>query len=1136
VEAGWLSQERRELLQRLRTQRGMVAGHPGIQPRGDGGGPIPLSPGQSRLWFLDRIQPGTPRYNVSGAAWLRGPLDIAALRAAVAALTKRHEVLRTVMRAGPDGVPSLEIQAPADVPVPVIPVRHGQGSFDAEQEALATARRICNEPFDLSAGPLLRCRLLRLRADLHLFVLVIHHIVFDGWSLPIVIGELSEAYQAAVAGRPASLPPLGIQYADFALWQREWLATAEAAQQLAYWRERLAGAPMLSLPIGRSRPAHPSLAGAVVQFRLPAPDAERLQHLAHQEGTTPFVVGLAGFAAVLSRWAHQDDLTIGTPVSGRHRPELVPLVGFFVNTLPIRLGVTGGEPLTLLVRHTHEALMAAQAHGDIPFDHIVEHVQPARDAGGRTPLLRHLFQAEESIQPISLGDVEFEPVAVDIGVAKFDLTMRLSWEAHGGLIGSLEYDTELFQREMAARLVRGLQQTYALPSWSTPVSGLPLVTPAERAVLLGRHSGAATGPVPVPAPAPALHQLFEDQADAAPDAVAVQAADGELSYGELDARANRLARLLRARGAGTDQVAGVCLWPGIERVVAILAVLKAGAAFLPLDPAYPQARLEYLVDDAGAGIMVTDTTQVCTAPPARAGMSVVCLRRDQESIAAQDPQRIALPVTGNQLAYVIYTSGSTGSPKGAMNEHRAVVNRLLWMQQAFGLTPGEGVLHKTAIGFDVSVWEYLWPLVTGARCVVCKPGGHLDPRYLAGLITQAQVTTVHFVPAMLRSFLADPAAGRCGTSLRRIVCSGEELPAHVAAACRRLFPGTELFNLYGPAETAIDVTWHRYTGDEDKVSIGRPIDGAHIYIVDAAGEPVPAGVPGELLIGGLPVGRGYWRRRALTASRFIPDPFGPPGGRLYRTGDLACWRADGAIDFLGRIDRQVSLRGARIEPVEVESALASHPGVQSAVVTVRPGRDGSPALVAYVLLTGAGDDDGLAPRLRSYLRERIPAHMIPSAFVPVSHWPLSPNGKLSVADLPMPPDGPALHYVAPASDIERQIAALWAESLGVPRVGVADDFFDLGGHSLLASQLVARMTAAFGVELTVAGLFDSPTVTGTARAIATAHQRRSGPGLRRLDRSRYRSGRSDEADVSTTDQAAGPSHQAGAGDAGRTEE
>ncbi|WP_116248104.1 non-ribosomal peptide synthetase [Nocardiopsis sp. FIRDI 009] len=1095
----WMSDERRELLRELRRRRGMGDGDGRVRPRTAPEEPVPLSPGQRRLWVLERLRPGSALYNVSGGARLRGPLDTAALRAALTGIVGRHEVLRSVFSQRADGEPVQRVLPPEAVDLPV---------SDVDGDPLPAARELAAEPFDLEHGPVVRFHLLRVAEDDHALVVCLHHIVSDGWSLEILIAELVAAYEARTA---SAAPSLDIQYADYAVWQNERGDTPEVARQLDHWRDRLAGAPLTEIPTDRPRPAAPDFSGGSIVFTVPGRSA--IDRIVGRGGTTPFAVGLSAFAVVLSRWSRQEDLVVGVPVAGRQRPEAAPLIGFFVNTLPVRVDLSGDPTFGDLVRRIHDTMLDAHSNAEAPFERIVEAARTERDPGGRPSLVRHLFQVDESPRPLlTARGVDFELFALDTGTAKFDLEVNLEPLEGGGWEARVEYSTELYDAETARSLADSLRRVLTHASPDLPVSRLGLLGADECSGLLEGFGGS---PEPVPGTGSAtLHGLFEERVALDPGAVAVQYRDTVLTYAELDRRANRLARLLREEGVGPDTVVGVGLPRGPHLLTGLLAVLKAGGAYLPLDTQYPAERLRMMLEDTRARVVVADADALAPeVAEALSGTRLVCPDRDADEIAAQSAEPLDVRVDDRSLAYVIHTSGSTGRPKGAMNEHRAVVNRLLWMQRRYGLEPGEGVLQKTPIGFDVSVWELFWPLITGARCVLARPGEHADPVRLAALVETADVTTIHFVPSMLAAFLTAPSLDGC-RRLRRLVCSGEELPARLVDEAGRRLPGVPVHNLYGPTEAAIDVTWFDCReGYGHRVPIGRPVDGCTIRVVDEHLEPVPVGAPGELLIGGVQVCRGYWDRPGLTAERFVPDPFGADGGRLYRTGDLARWRPDGTVEYLGRMDGQVKLRGMRVELGEVETALTDLEGVESAVADVRASGSAGPRLVAYVR---PRRDDGwdenpeeLAARLREALGRRLPRHMVPVAFALVDAWPLSPNGKLDRRRLPDPvASARRREHVAPATPAERDVARLWTEILGADRVGVSDDFFELGGNSLLAVKLAHRIRVDLRAELPMERLFAAPTVGAMAAQVQSAGHRAEvrGPVLRRVDRSRYRAG------------------------------
>ncbi|MGC4986805.1 amino acid adenylation domain-containing protein [Streptomyces sp. DT193] len=934
---GTLAPDQLRLLQSLLAEQGAApAPRPGIRPNAVDRAHAEPSSAQHRIWFFDRLQPGSALYAITGVAELRGTLDREVLARCLTEVVRRHETLRTTFHT--DGEELFTRVAPA-APVPLEFTDLSALPDDTRERAVrenldAEAQR----PFDLSRDLMLRAGLLRLTPDRHLLQLSMHHIAADGWSLGVLLRELGAFYPAFSQGEPSPLPELAVQYADYASWLNERMREPAHEEALSAWVDRLQGASALDLPTDRPRRESGSFVGRQVPLTLPADLMSRIKRLADQERATPYMVLVAALTALLGRWSgDREDVVLGCAVAGRNRSEIEPLIGFFVNTLPLRLDLGGNPSFRTLVGRARTACQDGYAGQDVPFEQIVERLQPDREPGARVPLVRHMLVLHNSPRSkLNLPGLEIEVLPLDNGTAKFELQIELTPTEDGGLGGWLEYATDLFDETTAVRLTEGLRTLLddgaARPD--APADELRMLSAGDRQTLLTRWSGAATAP----AGSGLLHQLFETAADRAPQAVALVEGALTLTYAQLEERANRLAHHLIARGVRVDDVVGVQLPRSAEAVVAMLAVLKAGAAYLPLDPAHPPQRLAELAEDAGARLVLTDTGTDPSAPATR--------------------PTVAVPPGAS--AYVLYTSGSTGRPKGVTNEHAAVVNRILWMQEAYGLRPEEAVLHKTPLGFDVSGWEWLWPLAVGARIVVAGDEGRRDPRVIARLIREHSVTTCHFVPSMLRAFLDGPAAD-CAGVLRRVICSGEELPPATARRFMGALPGTGLYNLYGPTEAAIDVTaWQvpeRLASEHEvRLPIGTPISGARLHVLDASFEPVPPGAVGDLFIGGIPLARGYRGRPGLTADRFLPDPF-TPGGRLYRTGDRARWNADGTLDYLGRADLQLKIRGQRIEPGEIEAVLGAHPAVERAVVLPFRDAEGDLQLAAYA---GLGPDDGTA--------------------------------------------------------------------------------------------------------------------------------------------------------------------------------
>ncbi|MFF8393054.1 amino acid adenylation domain-containing protein [Streptomyces sp. NPDC016172] len=894
------------------------------------------SSAQRRIWFFDRLQPGSALYTITGVAQLHGTLDREVLSRCLDDVVRRHETLRTTFH-DDNNEPFTRVEPPAHVPLELTDL----SALPEPARDRAVKERLDAEslrPFDLSRDLMLRAELLRLGPDLHLLQLSMHHIAADGWSLGVLLGELGALYTAFLQGEPSPLTDPAVQYSDYALWLAERMREPGHEKALRDWTDRLQGSSALDLPTDRPRRDSGAFVGGQVPLKLSAELMTRIKRLADQERATPYMVLVAGLTALLGRWSGgREDVVLGCAVAGRNRREIEPLIGFFVNTLPLRLDLSGRPSFRTLVERARTVCLDGYAGQDVPFEQIVERLQPDREPGARVPLVRHMLVLHNSPRPkLKLPDLEIEVLPLETGTAKFEIQLELTPTEDGGLGGWLEYAQDLFDRVTATRLTEGLCSLLSdgVERPDAPAGDLRILSEGDRRTVISQWSGAGTDP----AGSGLLHRLFERSVDRTPQAPALVDGAHTLTYGELDERSNRLAHDLIARGVRVEDVVGVQLARSAGAVVAMLAVLKAGAAYLPLDPAHPPQRLAELAKDAGARVVLTGADGDPSAPGTRPSVAI----------------------SPNASAYVLFTSGSTGQPKGVINEHAAVVNRILWMQEAYRLEPGEAVLHKTPLGFDVSGWEWLWPLAVGARIVVGGDDGRRDPVVLSRLIREHSVTTCHFVPSMLSAFLDGPAAD-CADVLRRVICSGEELPPTLARRFTSALPGTELHNLYGPTEAAIDVTaWqvpaHLEPEHEARLPIGRPISGARLYVLDERGELVPPGAAGELFIGGLPVARGYRGRPGLTADRFVPDPF-TPGARLYRTGDRARWSSGGELEYLGRTDLQLKIRGQRIEPGEIEAVLGAHPAVERAVVLPFRDAEGALQLAAYA---GLKPDEAVA--------------------------------------------------------------------------------------------------------------------------------------------------------------------------------
>ena len=1056
---------------------------------------FPLTFQQQRLWFLEQYDPGTALYHIPAPLRVCGVLDAGVLERALEAVVARHEALRTVFRAV-GGEPVQVVGACAPARLEVADLR----ALPAEEREAEMGRRVheaARRPFDLERGPLLRLLLVRLADDEQVLLPVMHHIVSDGWSMGIFARELWALYDAFRAGRPDPLPELSLQYADVAVWQRGSMAGETLERELAWWTERLSGAPpALDLPADRPRPARRSHAGAMLERVFPPARVRALHEAARREGATLYMVLLAALDVVLARWSGAEDVLVGTPVANRPDPEVEGLVGFFANTLVVRAGLAGNPTFAEVVGRVREATLAAQEHQDVPFEKVVEALGVERDLS-RTPLFQVFFilQNAGSAYAESAPGLTVAPLGMEGESAKFDLTVGLRERPDGTLVMALEYATALFDAATVERFADHLETLLAAAAAAPGmrIHDLPLMPEAERRRVVEEWNATARGLSPA-----LVHERVSARAAAAPEAVAVTGRDGTLTYGELEARSNRLARHLRSLGAGPGALVAVAVERGAAMVAALLGVLKSGAAYLPVDPDYPAGRVEHMLADSGARILLSQ--QLLAAALPRGGAEVVLLDAGQPWAAAHSASPLEPAAGPDDLAYVIYTSGSTGRPKGVQVRHGGVAAFLDAMAVAPGIAPEDVLLAVTTLSFDIAVLELFLPLTAGARVVVAGRGETADPALLREAIGRAGATVMQATPATWRMLAASgwtPPAGL------KLLSGGETLPRELADAL--LAGGAELWNLYGPTETTVWSTAIRIEPGAP-VTVGRPIANTRVYVLDGYGNPTPVGVPGELVIGGAGVARGYLGKAELTAEKFVPDPFAAsPEARMYRTGDRARWRADGTLELLGRLDTQVKVRGFRIELGEIESVLREHPAVADAAAAVREDAPGDARLVAY--LVAAQGAALLLGELRGALRARLPEYMVPSAFVALDALPLTPNGKVDRKRLPAP-DALAdeAAYVAPATPTEEALAAIWAELLRLPRVGTAESFFDLGGHSLTATQVMARVRVALGVTLPVRVIFEARTVAELAKRVdeAKGEPPAQGRGIRAASRAAFR--------------------------------
>jgi amino acid adenylation domain-containing protein len=1143
-----LAERKGEILEFFRQASAEAQTPPPIMPVARDG-QLRLSFAQERLWFIDQWQPGSATYNLLQGVRLHGRLDIAVVERSLSEIVRRHEALRTTFTQGAaegaDGQPIQIIHPPAALPLPLIDL----GSLPADERE-AEAQRLINaeaqRPFDLQQGPLVRATLLRLHPegsrDDYVLLFNMHHIVSDGWSIGVLINEFTALYSAGVRQQQAQLPALPVQYADYAAWQRQYLQGAVLERQLDYWRRQLAGAPaLLELPTDRPRPPVQSFRGAHERHLIPAALAEQLGALSQQQGVTLFQTLLAAFQTLLYRLSGQPDIVVGSPIAGRSQPEVQSLIGFFVNILVLRTRCTGNPSFVELLQRVNETTLGAYAHQELPFEKLVEALQPERNTG-HAPLYQVVFLLDYApTSSFELPDLSLSLIEMETGSAKMDLSVGVV-ESTDGLWVSAEYATDLFDAATIQRLLRQyvtlIQSIVADPRQR--VDRLALLTDAEQQQIV--HGWNATA---APFPETTIHALVEAQVARTPDAIAVVCGEQRLRYAELDRRANQLAHELQRRGVGPEARVCVCMERSIELVVALLAVLKAGGGYVPLDPELPQERLHFMVEDSQAQAVITKAAFVERLPHLDAPL--ICVDRDYERIAALPEFTPASGALPDNLAYMIYTSGSTGTPKGVMVQHRSACNNLWWRQKNWPLTGEDRLLHAYSFSFDPSVWACFWPLIAGAQVLVIRSGEQYDAAAQVRLMQEHEATIYGGSPAIYSLLVEEPELARC-TRMRSMVCGGDRVTGELQ---RRLFAllNTELVNAYGPTEATIDTTIWRceHVDDPQPAPIGRPIDNTRVYLLDAQLQPVPVGVTGEIFIGGLSLARGYHHRPALTAEKFLPDPFNAtPGSRMYRSGDLGRYRADGVIEFQERSDFQVKIRGFRVELGEIEAALLRHPELREAAVIVREDAEPGAAivdkrLVAYIVENkelrttehkepgttehnepgttehkeprsseddpkqdarrAAGtkhQEESRAAELRAFLQQSLPEHMIPAAFVVLERLPLTSNGKLDRAALPRPSSERSAQdagFVAPRTPTEELVASIWAEIFGVSRVSVHDDFFALGGHSLLATRVISRIRGLLQVELPIRALFEGPTVAQLAARIESLRRSHPAPQI-----------------------------------------
>lgn len=1089
---------KRALLARLLRERAGVS-EPQVSESGIGEPTVareswmPISHNQKALWFLSQLAPESAAYNLMYSARISSQLNRTSLRKALHTLTQRYPIL-TATYTLHDGEPVQQLHPELQIPLEEIAAR----TLSLE-EIQAELYSESNKALNLASGPLLRIRLYERTQNDFVLALIAHHIAVDFWALDILIDELFILYAAEQAGIASPLPAPGEQHSEFVRWQNEMIASPEGERHWAYWQQVLAGeVSNLHLPTDRPRPPKQTYKGASHSFSLDPELTQRLRALANTERVTLFTLMLTAYQSLLYRYTNQDDIVVGTPALGRTRSAWERVIDYLANPILVRANFAHNPTFKELLAQTRQGVFDALDHQDFPFPLLVERLQPRRDPS-YSPFYQTLFiwdrprkrsdQDLERLLPkeiarrIAQENLVLEPFVYGQQGAPFDLTLTV-FEIDGNLSADFRYNVDLFDAATIARIEQHFRALLdsIVEQPEQHLLSLPILTPEERQrILVDWNATQSDFPAQT-----TLHALIEQQVERTPDAIALSFEGETRTYRELNNAANHLARQLQVLGAGPDTLIGVSMERSIEMVEALLAVLKSGGAYVPLDPSHPADRLAYMLQDANVPVLLTQPRLQEQFLTTAAQVITLDAHWDQglrnEQVANPDSKS-----GPEQLAYMIYTSGSTGKPKGVMNTHRGISNRLHWMQQAYRLTAQDRVMQKTPFSFDVSVWEFFWPLLTGARLVVARPGGHQDPAYLAHLISEQQITTLHFVPSMLQVFLQEPGIER-SKSLRQIVCSGEALtPEHVQQFFTRFPQGVALHNLYGPTEAAVDVTsWECSPNDTESVPIGRPIANTQLYILNAAQQPVPAGITGELFIGGVNVARGYHNRPELTAEKFIDDPFSAQAGaKLFRTADLARYRQDGAIEFLGRIDHQVKIRGFRIELGEIESVLKQQSALKDAIVVAREDTQGNKRLIAYLVPTQS-DNHPTIEELRSFLKNQLPDYMVPAAFMFLEELPLLPNGKVDRKALPEPDASrPELQvdYLAPRTEIEQTLVTIWSEVLGIEKIGVNDNYFDLGGASIQALEIVAKVSEKqlpFALEM----LFEFQTVAELASAIA----------------------------------------------------
>ncbi len=1049
--------------------------------------PAPLSFAQERLWFLDQLEPESTVYNVCRASRLSGNLSSSALEASLNEIVSRHETLRTALRLI-DGKPVQIVQPAGRIPIDFTDLRSvPESERDAEIQLRIKAEAV--RAFDLQSAFLLRCMLLRVADQEHILVLMTHHSATDAWSMGILARELWTLYDAFSNSKPSPLEPLPVQYSDYAAWQRNWLQGEVLDTQLSYWQERLKDLLVLNLPTDRPRKPRQSFHGARLPIVLPEDLTRSVSELSDRFAVTPFMTLLAAFQVLLYRYTGQEDVVVGSPIANRRRQEIEGLIGFFVNTLVLRADLSGNPGFKELLARVREVCLGAYAHQDLPFEKLVHKLHPERDQS-RNPLFQVMFVLQNATRPFTgIPGFRIEPLEVATSRSPFDLSLFLR-EREGKYIGYIEYSTDLFDRDRIERMA-GHYRTLLEGIVSDPdqsIATLPILTKSERhQILVEWNDTAADYPKDK-----CIHHLFEEQVERTPEAIAVEFEDQQITYRELNQRANQLAHYLITLGIGPEKLVGICVERSIEMVLGLLGILKAGGAYVPLDPNYPRQRLRFMVEDSQVCVLLYQRHLLANLPQTSA--VGVCL---EELIVLNGvtPANPKNEVTPDTAAYVIYTSGSTGTPKGSIGLHRGAVNRFAWMWSTYPFGANEMSCIKTSLNFVDSVWEVFGPLLKGVPSVMIPEPVAKDPQLLIKTLAENHVTRIVLVPSLLKAILdSNPNLQRHLPDLKLWTSSGEPLSKELAQRFHECLSNSSLLNLYGSSEVSADATCYdtRKTESSGSISIGRPMQNTQIYLLDSHLQPVPIGIYGEIWVGGLGLARGYLNQPQLTAEKFMPNIFScEPGSRLYRTGDRARYLSDASIEFLGRFDNQVKIRGYRIELREIEVVLNQHPAVRESIIVAHKATSTAETrLIAYVVSTD--QRTASANQLRSCLKDELPDFMVPSVFVFLEALPLMPNGKVDRRALPLPENARPQRqngFVSPRSEIEQVVVQVWREVLNIEKIGIHDNFFELGGHSLTAMLVVAGLRDAFRTEVPLRFLFEAPTVADLIHKIETFNKR-----------------------------------------------